>query len=149
MRWIFELIEQNDKIIGALSSIAVAAFTGTLWWSTRRLWRATKQLADDAQGIAERQSNETRILQRAYLSFKPLGIKPFTSGSGQFFCDVLFENVGKLPARKVKWFIDRVFSGERYLKNFAILQDRFEGDNVIPPGTGMRKGGKAIDWESF
>ena len=35
------------------------------------------------------------------------------------------------------------------MKNFAILQDRFEGDNVIPPGTGMRKGGKAIDWESF
>lgn len=45
-----ELIEHNDKVIGALSGAAVAAFTGTLWWSTRGLFRATNasiQLARD------------------------------------------------------------------------------------------------------
>ena len=39
-RHISEFIEHYDKIISALSGVAVAAFTGTLWWSTRKLWKA-------------------------------------------------------------------------------------------------------------
>jgi hypothetical protein len=45
----FELIEHNDKIIVALSGIAVAAFTGTLWWSTKGLWRVTNDTLEQAE----------------------------------------------------------------------------------------------------
>jgi hypothetical protein len=41
--------------IVALSGIAVAIFTGTLWWSTTRLWRSTDRLVHGAEDTATRQ----------------------------------------------------------------------------------------------
>jgi hypothetical protein len=43
---ISNLISENRDVIEAVSTIAIALFTGTLWWSTRRLWRATKEAAE-------------------------------------------------------------------------------------------------------
>ena len=57
-RHIAEFIEHYDKIIAALSGVAVAAFTGTLWWSTRKLWKAGLTQFDAAQNNAERQSKD-------------------------------------------------------------------------------------------
>jgi hypothetical protein len=40
------LADRYAGLIAALAGIAVAAFTGTLWWSTKRLWEASEaQLA--------------------------------------------------------------------------------------------------------
>jgi len=36
--------------LGAIASLIVAIFTGTLWYSTRLLWRETERLAEGAEG---------------------------------------------------------------------------------------------------
>jgi hypothetical protein len=119
----------------------VAFFTFWLVISTVGLWVAT------GVGIFF-QIKDTRVLQRAYISVKPRGVKVFVTGDA-YSCDVSFDNVGNLPARKVEWFIDRVFSRDRFLADLPIPQDRYEGNVVIAPGASMKKGGKHIDKESF
>jgi hypothetical protein len=59
-----------------------------------------------------------------------------------------FDNVGHLPARRVKWFIERMFSDERWFNEFPIKDDRFEGNIVIAPGTRVKKGGHQIDTDA-
>jgi hypothetical protein len=120
----------------------LALLTGALAVSTVGLWVAT--------GIGVRvQIKDTRILQRAYLSVNPLGVARFTSGQAFFSCDVGFQNVGNLPAKNVRWFIDRMFADDRWLKEFPIKEDGFEGKNIIAPGIEMRKGTTAIESQSF
>lgn len=36
-------VETNHTAIDALATLLIAAFTGTLWWSTHRLWKATRE----------------------------------------------------------------------------------------------------------
>jgi hypothetical protein len=60
----------NHENILAFGTVMIAVFTFTLWQSTKRLWSATK-------AAAERQEQDTRILQRAYLSVRPLGIETY------------------------------------------------------------------------
>jgi hypothetical protein len=47
-------------------------------------------------GVGKQQIADTKILQRAYLSVEPQGIE--WSGAGVFVGQVIFKNVGKLPA---------------------------------------------------
>jgi hypothetical protein len=47
-------------------------------------------------GVGKQQIADTKILQRAYLSVEPQGIE--WSGEGVFVGQVIFKNVGKLPA---------------------------------------------------
>lgn len=35
-------IEANQAALGALATLFIALFTGTLWWSTRQLWQASE-----------------------------------------------------------------------------------------------------------
>jgi hypothetical protein len=90
------------------------------------------------------QANKTRILHRAYVGVVPRGIEPFISGNGMLSCDVAFYNGGNLPARNVRWFIDRKFFTDVRLNDFPIASN-FSGDNIIPAQAKMTKGTKAID----
>lgn len=119
----------------------VAFFTFWLVVSTIGLWAAT------GAGILL-QTRDTRILQRAYLSVSPLGLEPYRAGLF-ISCNVSFENVGHLPARKVRWFIDRAFSDERYFNELDIKEERFAGKNVVTPGTRIIKSAQALDVETF
>jgi hypothetical protein len=112
LRWIAKISHKYEGLITAAFTVVLAVFTGRLWFSTEKLWDATRKLASDAERTAKAQADDTRILQRAYISVNPLGIARFTSGQAFFSCDVGFQNVGNLPARKVRWFIDRMFSDE-------------------------------------
>ncbi len=67
-----------QDLISALSTGVVALFTAALFW------------------VGWRQIRDTKILQRAYLNVKPLGI--VTSTTGDLIGHVAFKNVGKLPA---------------------------------------------------
>jgi hypothetical protein len=40
---LLEWLESHKGAVTALATIAIAAFTGTLWWSTHRLWQVTQQ----------------------------------------------------------------------------------------------------------
>ncbi len=93
---------------------------------------------------ASEQARKTRILHRAYVNVVPRGLAPFISGNGMLSCDVAFYNGGSLPARNVRWFIDRKFSTDGHLNDFPTASN-FSGDNIIPAKTEMTKGTKAID----
>jgi hypothetical protein len=82
----------------ALAAIATAVFTATLWWSTRKLWQATRNTA-----LA--QERDTKILQRAYIAVAPRGIHLLLPGD-KLIGHVAITNAGNLPARDVSWFID-------------------------------------------
>ena len=88
-------------------------------------------------------ARETRILHRAYVSVIPLGVAPFLSENGMLSCDIAFHNGGNLPARKVRWFIDRKFSKDGHLDDFPI-GSALSGDNIIAAKAEVRKGVKAI-----
>ncbi len=81
----------------------VSFYTAVLAISTILLWAVT------SLGIYN-QFNDTRIIQRAYLSAKPAGIDTMTDGS--VIAHVIFLNSGNLPAKKVRnevkigWFDD-------------------------------------------
>jgi hypothetical protein len=87
---IFEFIEHNDKIIGALTGVAVAAFTGTLWWSTRRLWRVTNKTLRHSEQTAERQLRAYISVVKARFSDVEIGKRPKAK--------VTIRNSGQTPA---------------------------------------------------
>ncbi len=88
-----KFIEENDKIIVALSGAAVAAFTGTLWWSTKRLWKVTKEAAEHIPRT-----------ERAYVFGGP-GIGPQGRPNGKVVIGITMANYGKTPAflKKISW----------------------------------------------
>jgi hypothetical protein len=95
--------------------------------------------------VGRRQIDDTRILERAYLSVRPAGIEPFRSADGRLSCDVWFVNSGNLPASKVSWFIDQKFGTDPELNDFPINEKKFAGNNLIPPGGEIRKGSPSIN----
>ena len=124
-------ILSDHNWIMALATVVIMALTIVLTW------------------VGIQQINQTKILQRAYLSVVPLGIKRFRSGQAFFSCDIGIRNVGHLPAINVRWSIDRVFNDDRFFNGLEIKENRFQGSNVIPPGTESIKGGERIESASF
>ena len=122
----------------AFYTSVLSIFTGLLFVSTVGLWFSTRR------GIRV-QTDDTRILQRAYLSVSPGGIEPFRSGDGRLSCDLYFENSGNLPAQFVSWFINQSFSTDPNLADFPINESGFVGNNLIPPHGKIRKGGPAVN----
>jgi hypothetical protein len=126
-------------------TFVLAIFTGVLGITAikqikyLRLANETARIAANAaKQSAETQANDTRIIQRAYISANPRGVIPFGGG----FADgmVGFENVGNLPARSVSWFIDLTLDPDVQWQGFHIKEDGFiGGTHVIPPGTEMRQ----------
>lgn len=120
----------------AFYTLGLFVFTGVLAVSTAFLWDATQQ-------AAVRQSDETKILQRAYLSVEPEGISASNSAD-KCHPNITIRNAGNLPARNVKWVIDYTVTLDDRLANFLVDEARAEGENTLTPGGGMKQGGKII-----
>jgi len=92
----------------------IAIFTGTLWWSTRKLWVSTRNTLKHAQETAERQL-------RAYVFVESHSDsevhKPVVSTDGQSVLPLKVFNRGQTPAYDV-----RVWVGARILP-----------PNIFPP----------------
>jgi hypothetical protein len=101
--------------------------------------------------VGFQQYQDTRILQRAFISVKPLGVNPFISEKGsipdKIVGHVAFINVGRLPARNV--------SVERACMEWKESNDLQEADLpittpirpmniVLSPGTEMRHGTNSL-----
>jgi hypothetical protein len=127
IEWFAHLAHKYEGLITVVTTIFLVIFTGRLWWSTDKLWKA----ATDA---AQAQSDETKILQRAYLSVKALGVEPYKNSPDKIDAKIAVENVGKLPAREVSWVVCRKLSCKPELTWFPINEKRLEGKNVIAPG---------------
>ena len=119
--------------ISAIATIFIAGFTYTLQQSTEE--------------IGKRQIDETKILQRAYITTKPLGISPFISEKGvvpdKIVGHVAFVNVGRLPARKVS--VERACMAWKDTDNLPeadlpVITPIRPMTIVLPPGTEMRHG---------
>ena len=111
----------------------LAIFAGLLWWGIHQLQDAMRS-----------QKRDSEIIQRAYLSAYPLGIDPFDAAA-YAESHVGIRNVGHLPARKVRWFIDVTTSSD---SRRTIGQ--LSGNNVIHSGLEMRQWGRtAISRQEF
>jgi hypothetical protein len=108
----------------ALATIALAFSTIALWIVSVR--------------TGKRQSRETQILQRAYLSAEPRGVSAFlpkddTPAKGdRVVAHVGFHNVGRLPARNVQWFLNMEYSDKAERSEFAIGTLTGKGNIVAP-----------------
>jgi hypothetical protein len=106
----------------------IAAFTAVLAISTIGLWIVT------ALGVRN-QRRETEILQRAYLSVEPGGIKmPYDRGD-RVHGYVICRNRGHLPARKLSWYACTNVAQEKPDK-FPI-GEMTPPRGVVAPGTEM------------
>lgn len=115
----------------AAFTLVLAAFTAVLAVSTIGLWIATDR------GVRN-QRNDTRILQRAYISVEPSGILPMNDG--RMNAHYVIRNAGRLPARSVRWFAylkESTWQGET---NFPISESDLYGNNVLAAGAGMTHG---------
>ena len=129
----------GDFVI-AVFSVFLAVFAGLLWGGIH-------QLQDAIRDGVRSQKRDSEVIQRAYLSTYPLGIDPFDA-SAYAEGHVGIRNVGHLPARKVRWFIDVTSSSDSRRIHFPI--GPLSGNNVIHSGLEMRQLGRtAISPQEF
>ena len=117
----------------------IALFTGTLWWSTRRLWIATKETLKHAR-------DTTEVLQRAYVSAQPGGIELDTRGYPLAHVD--FKDVGHLPAYDFKWHIgDLTTSDQDDWRPPLVPDSDLRPSGALPIATTFTRGSGALDRE--
>jgi hypothetical protein len=109
---------------------AVAVYTLVLAFSTIGLWSVT------GRGV-KTQIADTRILQRAYISVEPRGIR-LRVDSSSIMGHVAIRNAGNLPARNVSWFINIKWSPNGEEEVFPLSSGK--GSVVITPGTEAMRG---------
>jgi hypothetical protein len=126
---------------------AITVFNGLLALVTGGLvlvgWRQVRVTKD----IADRQVRDTEILQRAYVSVEPGGLNQLVGLEREdkvVVGHVALQNVGHLPARNVSWSIDIKQAAAGNLNDFPIDENRFCGNNVIPPGTKAIQGSDKV-----
>jgi hypothetical protein len=129
--WVGHILHEFDKEIVALFTVVLTLSTIALWWTTRRLWRATKE-------TAQSQADDTRILQRAYISAAPYGI---SSTTDQYLIGhVVFENVGRLPAREFRWVVKGLTEGDKSWKPPIVPDAELERSTIVPIAGKFRRG---------
>jgi hypothetical protein len=113
-----------------------AVYTAVLAVSTIGLWIVT------ARGIRN-QRRDTEILQRAYLSVEPGGIREPYDRADRVNGYVVCRNRGHLPARKLSWHV-RTDTGQQGAENFGQqgaenfpIGEMSEPRGVVTPGTEM------------
>jgi len=137
-------IKATDRYL-LIFTLLLALATIVLALSTIGLW-----IVSVCTG--RRQSQETRILQRAYLSAEPRGVSTFlapdeASPGDRVVGHVGFRNVGRLPAQNVQWFLDMKYCANGERSEFAIGALTGSG-NIVGPGTMMTQGSPNIPRET-
>jgi hypothetical protein len=89
--------------------------------------------------VGRRQVQDTRILQRAYLSVEPHGIHQM-SDTPDLVAHVQVTDAGNLPARTVKWKIKTLFEDNGNRPTFELKDSELYGNNVVTPKSKMIQG---------
>jgi hypothetical protein len=130
--WVTDHATVLSAVISAIAAGLVACFTIVL------------------ARVGRQQISDTKILQRAYLSVVPGGIRPFAGmNEDRIACDIIICNAGNLPARKVSWFIDKKYSEDAYEADFQLGESSLVGDIVIAPRGEVRKGASPTNKKVF
>jgi hypothetical protein len=116
-------IRENRDDINALSTMAIAVFTFTLWRSTRRLWQATRQAVDGGNRALE-------IANKTYVStHRPRiivrGLATFLRPSSKNIVEIRFtvHNNGDTLADILEYKFYMFLSDEHRKYNPIVLQD--------------------------
>jgi hypothetical protein len=128
------------EFVIAVFSVLLTVFAGLLWGGIH-------QLQGTIRDSVRAQKRDSEFVQRAYLSAYPLGVDPFDAAA---YAEghVGIRNVGHLPARQVRWFIDVTTSSDSRRTHFPIGE--LSGSNVIHSGSEMRQWGRtAISPQEF
>jgi hypothetical protein len=135
---------------GIGSNERIAEYTEWAAWGTFLLAISTLGLWIVTWRGGLRQSRETRIIERAYISVEPGGIKPFEGRGGDdcVACDIIINNAGNLPARKLSWVIERAFSDDAYRRDFPLLMPE-AGNIVLAPKVAAIKGANSVQTSEF
>ena len=120
----------------------LAAWSVILGVATFLLFLATRKLVKDAKNATNRQEKDTRILQRAYLSVQPDGVRRLFRPPETAHASISIVNAGNLPARNIAWVINQAFSNDDGLKDFPVDRGKAEGANVIVPRSHMIQSGQ-------
>jgi hypothetical protein len=133
-------VKLSDWLL-VLFNLFLVVFTGLLWWSTQALWRVTRE-------IGERQSLDTRVLQRAYISTKGNDVRQIEN---DLVGHVLIRNVGRLPATNIRWTIDMTASNDGDWRPPAIHEGTLQPAGVLAiDGEVVRGGpGRPISTEQY
>jgi hypothetical protein len=136
-RWLFgriaEWLLDQHWLVDHIPEWLIALFTGTLWWSTRRLWIATRNTLRHTQGTTE-------VLQHV----QPGGIG--TTTKGHILAHVNFKNVGHLPASDFKWTVQELIpSDQDDWKPPPISDSGLRPSGVLPIDTTFKRGSKALE----
>jgi hypothetical protein len=118
----------------------IADYTLSLAWLTAVLAASTIGLWIVTWCDSRRRSEELRIIERAFIGVEPGGIRPFEGEDERIACDVIIVNAGNLPARSVRWAIDRKFSEDPDESDFPIDETKLSGGIVIAPKGRAPKG---------
>lgn len=121
--WIGSIIHTHREEILAVATVFIAFYTIVLAY------------------IGRRQNKISKIIQRAYVSADMDGINDTTEGNlvGQ----VIFKNVGHLPANKLSWLV-KISSGDEQFMPPKIKNRELEGVGVLPIGAEWPKGSDGI-----
>ncbi len=125
-------------VLSIFTGLLVVVTGGLIWVGWRQV-RLSKELAD-------RQIRDTEILQRAYISVEPAGLREHRDREDRIHPSVIFRNVGHLPARQVRWNSNNSAKRDDITGEFPDIGDaktfpiddpgEKEGAIVLPPGTG-------------
>ena len=105
--------------------------------------------AEDSAKAAKVSVDAEMAMQRAFIAVEPGGIRPYGLPDNRIACDILITNAGNLPARNVKWLIERKYSDDPAEKDFPKELAKLAGDIVIAPKGSARKGGNPTDTVTF
>ncbi len=107
-----EFLEEHNGAITSLATIAIAAFTGTLWYATRKMMKSGESqiaIAKDAANAAERSADvaEKALIagQRAFVSvsFRQSPYRDITTGNIEFWGIIpVWTNAGNTPTRNME-----------------------------------------------
>jgi len=133
-------VATDPNFINALITLIAAIVTAA---ATVYIARFTVTLAR----VGKQQVADTRILERAYLSAEPFGIKTLTDDP-HLVAHVRIINAGNLPAQKVKWRIQTVFSDIGDKRDFEINELDLKGDGILAPKSQMIQGNDDVITEA-
>jgi hypothetical protein len=129
--WLWLLWDHTTGNADTFFAFVLCLFTAALTVSTIALWQATR-------AAAQRQSRDTEILQRAYVSVEPAGITTTTVGHPLAHVD--FKNVGHLPASEFRWFLQLTPSNDENFSPPKIAEDKLRAAGVLPIGASIKRG---------
>jgi hypothetical protein len=96
----FRFLHTYEHELIAGFTIALAAFTGTLWWSTRKLWKAGEEQIAVAKRAADVAEKTLVASQRPWISLKEAKVLApmyFAKGDVHFPLEFQLKNTGNSP----------------------------------------------------